>query len=629
MADFKYNEALSILDELLNCSNSTKEDRIECFYYKSKILVNLGFFEKSIYFANSALVLGKDILHLSQKLQLRNILIENLWHLGRIEESLVLLADVEKEMEELSINAPDYSKIKSKILLNKSSIYSYLDLTKATTIINSCLNLLEKDTDENLLSYALFMKARIEMYKGDLQNAVKTLNLSYKLGQKTGNILVLSRYGSSLGEIYRLQGLFGKALQHYNDALMIYQQLGNLYGIAVTYNNVGIVHYSKNSLNLSYDYFEKSLDYAKQINFRYIMAESIYYLISIHLIRDEIDEAKKYLELSEKVSASKKGTMIFYYTLLSQSIILKATKRLKTLGKAQEILETIIKENSVYNEINIHAMLNLSEILLYELRITEDQMILNELSVVINKLQKIAEGQLSSSLLAETLWLKARLSLVKGNVSRARDLLYNAQSIAEEQKLENLAQKISDEHDQLLRQLKNWKELIKENTSLKERIDASQVDNLVYNMITRATFELETIEKDDPVMLLILDINGIPKFSLQFENRSSQKIDDLLITGFLSAINNILREVFSTDGVIKRIEHQDYLLLFKNIEPLLFCYVFTGSSYSASKKLDDFANDIASSSLWNDLLTSIRLSQMINAKTRLKLEEMADKSFGV
>jgi hypothetical protein len=317
--------------------------------------------------------------------------------------------------------------------------------------------------------------------------------------------------------------------------------------------------------------------------------------------------------------------MIFYYSLLSEAILLRKTNRFHSLGKAQEILQSIIEKNLVYQEINVHAMLNLCDILLHELRFTDNMTILSDLEELTDRILQIAQQQFSKSLLAEVYWLKGRLALLDTDINKARGFLSQAQTIAEGQDLENLARRISNDHDNLLSEVNKWKDLIEENVSLADKIKESRVDNLVLNMINRATFELEEIENDIPVMLIILNENGIPLFSMQFGDET--KVDQVLLSGFLSAINNIVQEIFATEGSIKRIEHQNYLLIFQNVENIIVCYAFKGSSYSARKKVETYASKLLTSTFRQDLGKVIQTGRYLEKEKSILLEEWANTIF--
>ena len=270
-------------------------------------------------------------------------------------------------------------------------------------------------------------------------------------------------------------------------------------------------------------------------------------------------------------------------------------------------------------------MLNLCEILLNELKYSGKEEILEDLDDLTDKLLEIAEQQFSHSLLAEVYWLKGRLALVNADLDKARGFLSTAQSIAEVQNLENLARKISNDHDNLLSQLNMWKNLIDEDVSLADRIQESKIDKLVASMINRATFDIQEIENDTPVMLILLNEGGVPLFSLQFG--TGKTVNQILLSGFLSAINNIVQEVFETKGSIRRIEHQNYLLIFQNIENIIVCYAFKGSSYSARKKLNYFIKQIETSSFKEEFMFSSSTGKVLDNEKNEILEKWATEIF--
>ncbi|HUU79292.1 MAG TPA: hypothetical protein VMX55_13185 [candidate division Zixibacteria bacterium] len=80
-----------------------------------------------------------------------------------------------------------------------------------------------------------------------------------------------------------------------------------------------------------------------------------------------------------------------------------------------EILEQINEEEIIRHELSIVVLLNLCELLLKEIHISEDQHVMEELQLLIDKLIEIATNQKSFLLLAETLWFKAQLVSINRN----------------------------------------------------------------------------------------------------------------------------------------------------------------------------------------------------------------------
>jgi len=572
---------------------------------KAHVLTQLGFFEKAKNLCQHTINLfGETNLSLKEKYDLYTMVIIALWHLGEFDESLLMIERIDNKIKNDEKDVPKnlLKRVETQLSLSKSSIYCFTDLNKSEEYIEFTLELTEEIDDEMLYAQTLYRKGKILTYQGKLLDAISILEQSLEVGRKLNHYIIMADALVAIGEIHRLRGDFGKALQHYNAALILHQEIGNIFGMAIIYNNVGIVYYSQGDFDNSFEYFTKSLQRALEINFKFTVVESLFYLINILVSKDQLFEAKEHLKIAKDTALDQTGTMIHYYSLLSEVTLLRAENRLSSLGKAYDILQEIINQNIVYQEITIHAMLSLCEILLQELRYSGKEEVLEDLDDLTDSLLSIAEQQFSHSLLAEVYWLKGRLALVNADLDKARGFLSTAQSIAEAQDLENLARKISSDHDQLLTQLNMWKNLIEEDASLADRIQESRIDRLVVNMINRATFDIQEIENDTPVMLILLNDGGVPLFSHQFG--TGKKVNQILLSGFLSAINNIVQEVFETKGSIRRIEHQNYLLIFQNIEKIIVCYAFKGSSYSARKKLNYFTKQIETSDYKEDFVFS-------------------------
>ena len=95
----------------------------------------------------------------------------------------------------------------------------------------------------------------------------------------------------------------------------------------------------------------------------------------------------------------------------------------------------------------------------------------------------------------------------------------------------------------------------------------------------------------------------------------------------MTAINNIIQEVFSTEGSIKRIEHQNYLLIFRNIDNFIICYAYRGSSYSASKKIEQFRDQLMESTIWKEFPIAIKSGRYLEDEKVEILEKWASEIF--
>ncbi len=342
---------------------------------------------------------------------------------------------------------------------------------------------------------------------------------------------------------------------------------------------------------------------------------------------EEIQQAKYYLSDFQQINEQEENKVVEIYYKLAEALVLKKSKRRRDLTKAEEILEEIVEKSEkevVDHQFTVKALVNLSELLLEELRFTGEEEILAEVEEKVEKISEIAKEKQSFILIAESYWLKAQLSLVRLDIKEARKLLTLAQTIAEEKGLERLARKISSEHDDLLQQLDQWEELIAKDASITERVKVANLEELMGWMARKREIVIDE-EEDEPVMLLLVAESGIPIYSKQFSQ--TEEMQEMLISGFLTSINSFVQEAFHVTGMIKRITHDEYTLSFNMIEPILFCYVYEGQSYTAMKKLEQLISEVQTSEMWSALEEVGKTGQGLNKVERDQMEGVIGEIF--
>ena len=118
-----------------------------------------------------------------------------------------------------------------------------------------------------------------------------------------------------------------------------------------------------------------------------------------------------------------------------------------------------------------------------------------------------AEDQHNYSLFVETHLLQSKTALLELDVEKAKQLLAQAQQIAEEKGLVRLAMMASGEYDSLLEQVSKWDSFIDSEVSMKERLELTRLENMVTRLIHKRTGDIPAAQPEEPVMLLIR--NGI------------------------------------------------------------------------------------------------------------------------
>jgi len=226
--------------------------------------------------------------------------------------------------------------------------------------------------------------------------------------------------------------------------------------------------------------------------------------------------------------------------------------------------------------------------------------------------------------MGETYLLQAKLALISLNLEEARRLLTQGQKIAEKYGIHLLAQKISNEHDELLKQLTIWENLKKSEAPLSERMNLARLNEQIGRMIRKRAIDVPELSDEDPVLLLVVSEGGRPIFSQSFVE--DQAFEDHLFGGFFTAINSFISEKFS-EGLDRAI-FGEHTLLMNSISPFLICYVYKGQSYSAQQRVKYFIDKIQNDEpVWQTFNNFNQVNKEIQLKDIPSLEPLINEIF--
>ena len=563
--------------------------------------------------------------------------------LSRLEKGMEKVEEGIRLIEELEgLEGEKDKERKVNLLVNKGDNYNQKGkMDQALECYEKSLAISKDLGNKRLIAHSLNGIGDIYFRQRGLDQALEFYEKSWVIREELGNKRLIAESLNSIGLAYSHKGELDQALEFFEKSRVISEELGNKRPITLLLNNIGYIYHQKGELGQALDIFkeglvlseeerytsqtahslwglgivyqelgelEEALDAHKQC---FVMLEEIgnklgiayilFHLVDVAIDLEDIEQAREYLSELQLINEQEEDMLVDLQCRLAEALILKTSKRRKSLTKAQEILNEIVeegKEEIILGEYTVKAIINLSELLLKELQSTGEEEILEEVEETVDKLLEIAKKQQSYTFLTESYWLKAQLALVKLDLNEARNLLSQAQKIAEERGLERLARKISSEHDQLLNQLDQWEELIAKDASITERVKVANLEELMGWMTRKREIMVDEPE-DEPIMLLLVAESGLPIYSKQFN--PTKELQDMLISGFLSSINSFVKEAFHVTGMIRRITHDEYTLSFNLIESILFCYVYEGQSYTAMKKLEKLMTEVHESEVWSAL----------------------------
>jgi tetratricopeptide (TPR) repeat protein len=475
-------------------------------------------------------------------------------------------------------------------------------------------------------AYSLRDLALTFFHIGEFNRALKYNHRSLKLFEEVGNISSVSLVLGNISEILLQKGDLDRALQYIQKSLALDEQLESASLIARHLGVHALIYTQKGAWDQAWDYGRKSYDFYKAGNKILGLSYVLIHMVALATYLGQQDLAQQYLEELKQLNASETNKFISLRYRLAKALVLKKSGRSRDRGKAEDLLQQIVEEEIFEHEMTVLALLMLCELLLEELRAYGDLARIADVSVYVDRLLKIAKHQQSYWLFIKIYVLKSKLALLDLDLKSARRLLTQAQLLAEDKGLKRLAKEISSDYDKFLQQYPQWEELRARKAALVERLELAQVEELVTLIAQRRVVELPDQPPEEPVMLFILSRGGVTLFSQMFH--SSSPVHEQLIGGFLTAVNNVGTEILDGTETLDRIMYREHTIAVKAVDPLMFCYVFKGSSYGALYKLQCFIDSVqGATDVWASLRRTARKGFALPTQEEASLESLITKTF--
>ncbi|GAG02665.1 unnamed protein product, partial [marine sediment metagenome] len=249
----------------------------------------------------------------------------------------------------------------------------------------------------------------------------------------------------------------------------------------------GLVYQKKGELKRALVSLEKSLTIAEEIGNIWNITSVLGSMIMFYIEQKDQDNAQKYLKLLKQYKEQYSYQFTKTTARLCEALILKMSTRTRNRAKAEELLKQIIEEEIGLGQFTLLALINLCDLLLGELRITNDIEVVDELKLFINQLINIAEKTNSSWILTETYLLQAKLSLITFKIKKAQRFLIQAQQIAKRFNLNQLTMRITNEQEDLLKKLDIWERLKEAGAPMAERFELARLDDQIVGMVQNLT----------------------------------------------------------------------------------------------------------------------------------------------
>jgi tetratricopeptide (TPR) repeat protein len=642
----KVEEALEIVDKFEKKSKITPKEQLWALLLRGEVYTLKQQYKETVELGKRAYKLSTDLGMISESVQAL-ILKTNVVFLGEIDDALNSILKAEELLNSRIKNKTDNPlKIKGSLLHMKSWIFFYKgDVNAALKSALKCLELTEKIDVK--VAHAFILICLSQVYGGigkedtALEYGMKSLKLMEDMCFQVGMAVSLTVIGyayymkgdlnktieitkkilsiqevsdmttvyalSTLGYSYSLKGELSKGLRYIKQSLNLANEIEHYALKLGNMQKIGELLWRMGETNQAVNYLNQSLKLSEKGGSDLMILTPLFYMVLINLDLNLPDQAQLYLERLQDLSDQYESKLISRAYQIAKAAVLKSAGRRRSSTEAEILLRKIVKDEILYPPIHINAIILLCELLIEELSIYNNPEVLEEINPLILKLLKIAENQHSYSWLAEGKLLQAKLALIQDNFEKTKQLLTEAQRVAEVHGLSLLAQKISNEHDTVLEKIDEWDKLKKEDAPMAGRIELASFDDVLNRLQGKQTIDPPELVDEEPILLLIMDNSGTTYFNHPFVTNWDHSD---LFSSFMSAFNTFMDEIFSKS--IDRIKVGENTILINPIEPFLACYVIKGQSYLALQKLSRFTEAIKENiEIWQALEKSVKTSEIL------------------
>ncbi len=308
----------------------------------------------------------------------------------------------------------------------------------------------------------LLDRAAIYAYRGDLALSLKDANELLRVGklydQKRGII-----YGTiSLGRYYWLSGDLDKAFVHCDRAIRL----------------------SEENLNDLQDFI--------------MLAQQLWLATWVSVDKEDLERAKKYFKRLEEIRELKpEDLLINDFYRLTKGYILKSSMRSRDRVMAEDLFREIIENTRSMHILKLFSLSELCELLLIELRFSNDSNIISEIKPLIDNLIGMAQQSGMNFWLIEAYILHGKLALIVFDIERSRRFLTQARRMAERLGFIGLADEIADLYKAMMEKLDTWEQLENDNAPLSERMELARLDDHLKGKFRSRMMKMERIDEGE------------------------------------------------------------------------------------------------------------------------------------
>lgn len=313
--------------------------------------------------------------------------------------------------------------------------------------------------------------------KGEIDKSIENYYKAQKMLEETGYHGPSLYKGNIAWNLY-LKGELDEALRLLKNELILCEKFNAKGSLASNLFIKSAILWQQGKTSEAIKVRERCLKLREELGNKIYLGLAYGSMITFYVETDQYVEAKQYLDQFKAIVDEVDNKPVLVSYRIAEALVLKISENHRDRIKAEALLEQILVEDLPYSD-HIDVLLNLCELLLSELQLSNDESILPKVKNHIKRLYDFAASNNSHLLTVEALWLQSQIALIELDVKKARELLQKSQKIIEEKGLGRLSAKITHEKDNLEKLSDKIIEAGKKTLSISKRMELVNVQNTV------------------------------------------------------------------------------------------------------------------------------------------------------
>ena len=340
---------------------------------------------------------------------------------------------------------------------------------------------------DKALKYIEQEEQLIKRFQGDLPEEIKVLHTKWLFYRAI---------------IYGYRGNLALNSKYANELLRVAQLYGHKRGISNGTFALGMYNYFSGDLDKALAHYDRAIklseDNLNDVRDFIMLANQFYAATRVSIDKEDLERAKKYFKRLEEIRELKPANdHINEAYLPAKGSLLKSSMRFRDRVMAEDLFREIIENVHSFFMYKLRALIDLCELFLVELRVSNDINIIGEIKPLIEKIIGMAQTSGLYYYLIEAYILHGKLALIMFDIESSRRYLTQARRMAERHGYIGLADDIASLHEAMVEKIDTWEQLEKANAPFSERMELARLEDHLKGKFRTSMMKMERVSEEE------------------------------------------------------------------------------------------------------------------------------------